>query len=1143
MASIFDQTRQLLKTLKTGASNFAQYTVPKKLAQVASNPVLNQGIQNVRQSNPREYFLPTSTPFRQVAPQIRQTGTNVLNYAEHLRRVDQNPIKRFVGMQFAMPTQFIGGTIEDIGSVAETISNPQRFTQAPFATKESFFDPSKPSKLSIALATTGLIPDVTDVTKSLRGIKQAPKMNFSLDKNTFDELIDAGEMIKNPNSFIGKINISGIRTKKEALKQIQAMGAEVVERLSAKYLPDKYLTSLKTVEAKIKALVDLNSQNKLANVPNMGFVDDTKSAQGGLSEVKGPMMGFASNTPKPPVNTTDNYLKELVSKQNKAGGSGVAPTLKTKTGNVLADLKAKLVDETAPIQDILTQSEKKGNFSILPKQDVRLQIDRVLRSKNLASQFAEDNGLVNVIKNAPDINALDQYMIAKHAKDIEAGIKQDISLESNSLFPGFKVGEDVIKESRTTGRNLAKDEQLINDLGPQYEKMAQQVNQYSRKLLDYSVKTGLIDKGLADKLVEMYPNYVPLQRVFNELEKATPKGAGKGVASLSKQTVVQNLKGSNREIASPLESLLLKTQDAFSQGERNVAARQLASYKDLPGFEGIIKEVDHGSKAPHTFSYIDNGVKKTFATTPELEAAAKSLNVEQMGLLGKVLSTPTRILQLGATGLNLPFVVTNMLKDELTGFVNSSRAARTSLLNPANYVRSLFSAVKHDDLYKEVVRNAAGGTSFDIAREAPNLAIQKIRNPKFYTVTHPGELLRAIENIVGRGEELGRIKNYQGTKQALLKEGRTAADAALLGAKAARENTANFARRGSWGRVLNWVIPFFNAGIQGSRQLVGSFQSRPAQTATKVAVTMFAPMAAVTAWNLSDPKRKQIYQDIPQYEKENNLIIIPEEPTQDAKGRWNVIKVPLPPGLSNLASLVRRPMEQAEGLDPVRFGEVATNLITAGTSVDLSSSNKIASTFTPQIAKPFVENVTNTNLFTGQKIVPEYLKNRLPEEQIKATTSQGARVAGKALNISPLKIENFMQSQLGGLGSQLLGKESPIENIERRFSKSPSGAIVDKIYTESEKYSALDARIKNLAEAGRKDEARDLINKNRQTLIKGEIANDFKSKLSEYYSDRNKVLNSQTLTPEQKEKILLAIQKKISETSSIYSKVIEKQGL
>lgn len=962
----------------------------------------------------------------------------------------------------------------------------------------------------------------------------------------------------------------------------------------------------------------------------------------GLQAPSGSQTNITANLPK--LSSTSDYIKELTKRQQQAGSVGKSG-ISQKVGNFLADIKAKLVDETSPITDILSSAEKRNKFKVLPKEDVRLQIDRVLRSNTLASQFASDNGLVDAIKKAPDINALDQYMIAKQASAVE-------------------------KQGIKTGRDLTRDQQLIQDLSPQYEVYAQTVNQYSRKLLDYSVKTGLISQKLADDLIQKHPEYVPLQRVFNELEKGTlPGNVSKGVASLSKQSVVQKLQGSEREIASPIESLLLKTQDAFSQGERNKAAQMLTSYHQLPGnpfqleplrtaenvtrrqeilgglkllfedtrkiagyvstenkairkidtrknvygrelnklidqaqtmaseFEpssninnvldkvltrerrifqlegelsagknvkarqelitllgerkdsikdlrGELTNVRDISKVPgqQTISVLRNGIKETWVAPKEIVEAAKSLNVEQMGLLGKILSGPTRMLQLGATGLNIPFVVTNLLKDEVTGFINSNKAASTSILNPVNYVRSLFAAVGHDELYKDLIRNAGGGTSFDIARSAPSQTVQKLRSPIATTVRNPMQLLRAVEDLIGRSEEFGRIKNFAGTKQALLKSGRTLEDANLLGAQAARENTANFARRGSYGRVLNWVIPFFNAGIQGARQLTRSFQNQPVQTSAKVALTIFTPIAATTSWNLSDPQRKQIYMDIPEYEKQNNIVIIPENPTQDAQGRWNVIKIPLPPGLSNLGTLVRRPLEQASGLDPVRFGEVANNLFTAVTSVDLSSPNKIASTFTPQIIKPAVEAVTNTNLFTGRKIVPEYLKDKPAALQTNAGVSPTATKIGGVLNMSPLMVENLASTTLGGLGNQLLGKESAVGNIERRFSKASGGVMLDKIYTDSTQVQGIESQAKKLVEAGKTQEALKLIKDNKPLLVQGKLIKAARSEVDKLQEAKNKVKSDTRLTPEQKEKVLVLIQKRLLMLSTGYNKLQSKNN-
>jgi hypothetical protein len=896
---------------------------------------------------------------------------------------------------------------------------------------------------------------IKDLNTAVKGLKGYSPRGFAIHPEDQEIIAD----------FINTIQTQG---GKKALdprlgKDIQRLAEHYIGK-SARHASNEKLAQ--AFDALLSSAAKARGEDVLqTSFPKMGLVGSNSISQNKLGATGTTPQAISEIGSRPPYKTAtreggnlpksttasgqsianfdpQTYIKELTQKQRSAGESGPKGIVQ-RGRNFLSEVKAKLVDSTAPIEDALSLAEKRGKFRVRPTSDIRPQIDRVLRAKPLASQFAKDNGLEDVIKNAPDLNALDQYMIAKQARR-------------------------VAEFGKETGRDSVKDEALIQSLAPQYEQLAQTVNQYSRKLLDYSVESGLIDKNLATQLVQKYPDYVPLQRVFNELERGQPQGATRAVASISRQSVVQKLEGSEREIASPIESLLLKTQTAFEQGEKNKAGRMLAGYKDLPGFQGLLRELPSGQSAPHTISYLDNGVKRTLETTPEIAAAAKNLNQEQMNVVLKILSVPTRVLQLGATGLNVPFVVTNIAKDQITAFINSNKAARTSLLNPWNFIRSLGAALSHDELYDDVVRQGGMQTSFDISRSQPNLSVAQIRagrnigSKALYTVTRPAELLRALENAIGRTEEATRIQQYRGTYKALIGEGRTPADARILAAKAARENTANFARKGDIGKVVNYLIPFFNAGIQGARVLVRNAQTRPLQTGTKLAVGVFMPVAATTAWNMSDPQRKAIYEDIDEYEKQNNLILIPDGAVKDEKGKYNVLKIPLPPGLSNLGAIVRRSMEQANGLDPVKFSEIANNLITAGTSIDVSSTNKIASTFTPQALKPFVEGYTNTNLFTGNKIVPDALKDLPVTEQAQPWTSGTARLIGQKTGQSPLKVENFIRTAAGGVGSQVLntsdtvlnklgqipdeqvGGESVGSQLERRFRRASGGAIEEK---------------------------------------------------------------------------------------------------
>ncbi|MCL4387309.1 hypothetical protein M1307_02855 [Patescibacteria group bacterium] len=188
------------------------------------------------------------------------------------------------------------------------------------------------------------------------------------------------------------------------------------------------------------------------------------------------------------------------------------------------------------------------------------------------------------------------------------------------------------------------------------------------------------------------------------------------------------------------------------------------------------------------------------------------------------------------------------------------------------------------------------------------------------------------------------------------------------------------------------------------------------------------------------------YDDIPEYEKENNLIILPPNPVKDEDGNYNALKIPVTPGLSNLMAIVRRQVEGTNQLNPETFAKAAGDLLSAATSINFADPSKLLSTFTPQAIKPFIEDTTNTNLFTKQKIVPEYMKNLPANEQVKSTTSNVSKAIGGLFGISPLRVENFVSTAFAGVGRQLLGKTTIPGEFDRRFFSAKGGEQVNKIY-------------------------------------------------------------------------------------------------
>ena len=768
--------------------------------------------------------------------------------------------------------------------------------------------------------------------------------------------------------------------------------------------------------------------------------------------------------PKKPTGEVDvdTYVKQQTKLRESARGD---KTIRTKTAEFLQNLENKMIDFTSPIQRRVNAAKKSDPLAMSTKDDIANNIDRVFNTPSITNAFIKEKGFAKAVQSIDeaDLDAFDQYLTAKHAIDLDAkGIK--------------------------TGRNVEADSALVAQLGPKFDNAAKEIQKFNEERLEYMVESGLISRELKDSLMEKHPNYVPFQRVFSEDELASrTEFSSSGVASLSKQSVVNKIVGSEREIESPLESLLELTEKAVRQGEKNKAALTLTSYADLPnnpfGLRKISKTTD-AAPDKDTISVLRNGKKEIWEVDADVAKAAKALDVERMNILGKILAAPLRLARLGITGVNVPFVAANVVRDQMGAFIMSDKGLRSSIANPRIWLAGLGEAIGHGKLYDEMLSEGALMTSFDVVRDSVKPTLKGIMADKSrlskakYIAKNPSQWFRAVENAIGRSEEVTRMQQYLGNKQAALAEGATEAQARVIAARAARENSTNFARRGEWGTVMNNTILYLNAGIQGSRLLVRNLKNKPVKTSAKIATTLMLPAATITYWNLSDPKRKEAYEDIRDYEKKNNFIIVPPDPVKDEDGRWNVIKIPLPPGVGQFTNFVRRPIEESQGLDEVQFAEAASNLLRTVSPTDLSNP---MSSLTPQILKPSAQAYSNKNYFTGYPIVPKSMQDLPPEQQVKDTTSGTATDIANALGVSPIKTEQFINDTLGGIGPQILnaadritgqevvGGRSIPEGVLRRFTSAAGNKLeaeqLDEIYSLRTEARGETNEIKKTAEA------------------------------------------------------------------------------
>ena len=714
-------------------------------------------------------------------------------------------------------------------------------------------------------------------------------------------------------------------------------------------------------------------------------------------------------TPKPPTNAervssiepadinTNNYVNDLV-KEQKLARKGEQPTLKERWQDFKADMREKFVDRFAPIEDkIKNQSEQ---------LEMRNALDRTLRADGISEAFIRDNNfdkLITSFKNKKELQTFEQALIAKHA----------LELESNGV---------------ETGRDLARDKALIKATDKRFAKEFKQVREYSDKVLQQTVDYGLISQDTANYLKKKYPDYIPFDRIFSDKEINTQMkhGVGVGEASLSTQSIIQRIEGSSRLIDSPLNALITKTQDMVRQGERNKTAELLASYAKDPKNPFQLRELKAGESADGrpTISYLDNGTKRTFLAAPEVAKAAKNMNREQMNIVLRALATPARVLRMGATTVNAGFTMANVVKDFVGATINSKGGINS--MNPKTLAEAIGAGFHHKgDLYLEMQREGVVGNSYEILRNASELNLNEIRSHKNLATRALHNLkspLRTLENTIGRSEDIGRAIQYVANKKYAKRKGMSESEAVKFAADQARWNSTNFARSGTYGKTINAVVPYSNANIQGQRITLRRMKENPARYTAKITMGIVAPTIAVLAWNYADEDRKKVMENIPDYVKENNVVVVGRNAKYNKEqNKWEgVYLVPVPPQFSplhrQLNNMVASTMA-GKKFDMVKTGGDAVEQIT---TVNPTELRRTGAQYIPQAAKPLVELFANKNLFTGQEIVPEAMKNLEQKDQWDSSTSLTARKVGELTGLSPKQIDNAFRTSTAGGGQNLL---------------------------------------------------------------------------------------------------------------------------
>lgn len=828
-------------------------------------------------------------------------------------------------------------------------------------------------------------PADIEMRRSLSG-KNRPKGAFEIEQN--QQMTDEQRL----QATGGDIGQAGISSDPEALARAKAKLAEAVKesRAETKKKESKALiqitpTGAKAVDTRNKNIAQgglpkleqsQHPQTKQSNPTQTKLANQGKAAQNGNQQSQtGQSPDTQSNhSYAKPIKNFDT--KQYIIEQVNAQKVSTKPSIKNMINNFIDKSKHVFVDDAVAYERYIKDKDKRAS--------IREGVDQVRGSSMMARQFAEDNGMNELGKmSTKDLNEFQQYLIAKRSAELEArGIK--------------------------TGRNLDADQSLIKDVGNKYDTQENIIRDYSNKMLDYSVDNGLISAELRDKLITENPNYVPMNRVMDAVNENSGFKS-KQLGSLSQQTVVQKIEGSERTVENPIESLLLNTERMMNESARNRVARQLASESDLT--ERVINDGDKVRDGYDTLSYLDNG-KKVRVEVPALVAQEmRNLNSVMPDWLEtsmRLAGAPTKLLRSGATSANPIFAVSNLVRDQIqtaiTGKVianvKGTPKAFVAAFSPSAKGRALRAELRRNGIVGSEYRQTYGSKSGQLMQELQThnklgmKAVSKLKHP-----------IESIADVIGATEYFTRAQQFYGTDGDVIAR-----------AQAARNNSLNFSRAGVLVRQMNRVIPFLNAGVQGGRITVNTIKNRPVKAAASTA-TMLGVALAVKA--LAQAQDDELYERLRDEEKKNNLIIFKPDAHYDPDSNRveGIVKVPMPQMLYPLLDGVNNVKGKPEDLL-----RVAGDIFTAVSGID--ATNPI-SQLTPTVVKPAVEIGLNKDLYTGMDLVSDYEKNKNPEDIAAKYGTQPARKLAETTGLPAPYFDNIFKNFGGGLAKDLtlaLGK-------------------------------------------------------------------------------------------------------------------------
>lgn len=307
------------------------------------------------------------------------------------------------------------------------------------------------------------------------------------------------------------------------------------------------------------------------------------------------------------------------------------------------------------------------------------------------------------------------------------------------------------------------------------------------------------------------------------------------------------------------------------------------------------------------------------------------------------------------------------------------------------------------EAYKKILLEY--GQSYHVNSGRADVTANRLLRTRTANNLSPANMVDFVASIVSATEKAGRVSEMKGALKAIGWDFKSplTPEQVMMARIAGKQVTVDYTQAGDIARQANQFIPFFNAPIQGTVAIARGAKHHPYRFAAYMAAFMALTMKL---WDKNKDDEDYIELPIEQRARYWHFKV-------NVNGRPEFFRVKKPQEIAVITSIVEELADADYRKRGVKLGELASS----------TASLMLPGVSAPYMVEP-LQLALNKDFRTGQNIMPQRLESLdaagYAYEQTNEWITKAANFIGRTINVSPIKVDHFLNAYFSGLGQDVL---------------------------------------------------------------------------------------------------------------------------